>query len=93
MTTSVQRATVGASSAGFVSALFLGCLYLLWALFVVSGAAQLLMNFIFRLHFIRPIYVIQDIDPLRALCMVLLSVAGGYAFGSAFALMWNRRHR
>ena len=99
MTTSVvgsvpsREATVTVASTGGVAALFLGGLYLLWAVSVVSGAAQSMMDIIARLHFIRPVYVIQELDPLHAFGMVLLSMMAGYAFGGAFAILWNRRYR
>ncbi len=84
--------TVSVGSAGLVLGLLLGGLHLLWALLVASGAAQPLMDFIFWLHFIRPVYVIEGFDPLRAAGLVLLTAAIGYAIGSAFALLWNHVH-
>lgn len=86
---SVKQATVAVGSACLVSSLFLGGLYVLWALFVVSGVAQWLMNVVSKLHFIPPVYVIEDVHPLRAIALVLLSAAAGYAIGGAVALLWN----
>ena len=71
----------------------LGGFHLLWALLVVSGAAQPVMDFIFWLHFIRPVYVIEGFEPLRAAGLILLTTAVGYAIGGAFALLWNHIHR
>src|SRR5690349_18381953 len=98
MTTSVvepvraEETTVAASNVGRVFGLFQGGLYLLWALLVASGAAQSVMDFIFRLHFIHPVYVTEEIDAPRIVVAVLLSAAAGYAFGGAFALFWNHKH-
>lgn len=88
-----RQTTVSVSSAGLVLGLLLGGLHLLWALLVASGVAQPLMDFIFWLHFIWPVYVIEGFDPLRAAGLVLLTAAIGYAIGGAFALLWNRVHR
>ena len=71
----------------------LGGLHLFWALLVAVGWAQPLMDFIFWLHFIRPVYVIEGFEPLRAAGLVLLTGAIGYAMGGAYALLWNRLHR
>ena len=60
---------------------------------VASGLPQGLMNFIFWLHFIRPVYVIETFEPLRAAGLVLLTSIIGYVIGSVFALLWNRVHR
>ncbi len=85
--------TVGVNSAGLVVGLLLGGGHLLWALLVASGAAQPVIDFIFWLHFIRPVYVIEAFDPLRAAGLVVLTGAVGYAIGGAFALLWNRIQR
>ena len=84
-----RRETIGLNKAGLVSALWLGGFHLMWALIVASGFAQPLVDFIFWLHFIRPVYVIEAFDPLRAAGLVLLTAIVGYAIGSAFALLWN----
>jgi hypothetical protein len=88
-----RRKTIGLNKAGLVSALLLGGFHLMWALIVASGFAQPMVDFIFWLHFIRPIYVIEAFDPLRAAGLVLLTAIVGYAIGSALALLWNRVHR
>jgi hypothetical protein len=51
------------------------------------------MDVIFRLHFIRPVYVIEPFSLIRALALVLLTAASGYCIGTVFAFLWNRFHR
>ncbi len=70
-----------------------GGVHLLWALLVAVGWAQPLMDFIFWLHFVRPVYVIEGFDPLRAAGLVLFTSLVGYVIGCAFALLWNHLHR
>src|SRR5579863_5146268 len=84
-----SRSTVGVNRAALVLALLLSGFHLLWALLVASGAAQPVMDFIFWLHFIQPIYVIEGFEPLRAAGLVLLTGIIGYAIGGCFALLWN----
>jgi hypothetical protein len=88
----VKQATVAMSGTGRTLGVMLGGLYLLWTLCVISGVAQSLMDFISWLHFTGPVYVIEDIDPMRATALVLLTGAVGYVMGGVFAFCWNRVH-
>jgi hypothetical protein len=72
-----------------VLATIFGGWHLLWSLLVASGIAQALVDFIFWLHFVHPVYVIEGFDPPRAAGLVLLTAAIGYAVGAAFAFLWN----
>ena len=84
---------LGVGRAGLALGLLLGGLHLIWALLVASGWAQPLMDFLFWLHFIKPVYVIEGFAPLRAAGLVLLTGTIGYAVGGAYALLWNRMHQ
>lgn len=68
-------------------------MHLLWALVVGVGWAQPLMDVIFWLHFIQPVFVIEPFDLLRAGGLVLLTGTIGYAIGGAYALMCNHVQR
>lgn len=85
--------TMRINRTGLVLGLLLGAIHLLWALLVAAGIAQIVVDFVFRLHFIRPVYVIEPFDPLRAVGLVLLTAACGYCIGASFASLWNRLHR
>ena len=47
------------------------------------------MDFIFWLHFIRPVYMVERFEPIRVIGLVLLTGTVGDTIGSAFALLWN----
>lgn len=87
------RSTIGINRTGLVLGLVLGTMHLLWALLIAAGVAQAVMDFVFRLHFIQPVYVIEPFRLIRALALVLLAAASGYCIGAVFALFWNRFHR
>ena len=88
-----RRGAIGVHSTGLALGCLLGGIHLLWALLVASSFAQPVMDFVFWLHFIRPVYVIEGFDLARAAGLVALTGAIGYAMGAAFALLWNQLHR
>jgi len=74
---------------GLIGGIFLGGLHLFWALLVASGLAQVLMDWIFQLHMVRPIYTIAPFDALLALILVVLTFVVGYIYGWVFAAICN----
>lgn len=87
------RPKIGINRTGLVLGLVLGAMHLLWVLLVAAGVAQAVMDFVFRLHFIRPVLVVEPFSLIPALALVLLTAAIGYCTGAVFALLWNRFHR
>jgi hypothetical protein len=79
--------------AGLVLGALLGGWHVLWALLVALGLAQPVIDFLFWLHFMKPVYVIEPFAIGRAAILVLVTAAIGYGSGFAFALLWNRIHR
>ena len=86
-------APINPNKAGLVLGSFLGAWHLLWSILVASGWAQALVDFLFWIHFIKPVYVIDNFSPGRALLLIAITSAVGYAFGYTFAILWNRLHR
>lgn len=76
--------------AGLVLGTLIGGWHLLWALLVALGWAQPLIDFVFWLHFITPVYVVGAFAFGRAALLVALTAALGYAMGYCFGLLWNR---
>jgi len=68
----------------------IGSWHALWAGLVFAGAAQPVIDFIFRLHMITPPYKIAPFDPGLALAIVLVTAIVGYVFGWMGAIIWNR---
>ena len=86
-------AAVGVNHTGIVLGSLSGAMHLGWVVLVAAGVAQPVTDFVFWLHFIRPDWVIQAFEPLRAVGLVVLTAAIGYVTGAAFALIWNHLHR
>jgi hypothetical protein len=85
-----KQATVPASIVGLMVGLSVGGLYMLWALCVASGVAQALLNSIVLRHVIRPVFVVEQVDPLRAAALALLAGVVGYAVGGGCCAMCRR---
>ena len=77
-------------SVGFAFATFLGAWHAFWAFLVWAGAAQWLLDFVFRLHMIGPPYRVTAFSPLTAATLVFFTAAVGYVSGWFIGLLWNR---
>jgi hypothetical protein len=77
---------------GLVLGALLGSWHLLWSLLVALGLAQPLIDFLFWIHFIKPVYVIEPFALMRAAILVIVTATIGYVSGFVFALLWNRIH-
>lgn len=84
---------ISPNKAGLALAALLGGWHLTWSLLVALGLAQPLIDFLFWIHFIKPVYVIEPFEIVRAAILVLVTAGIGYVTGFAFGLLWNRLHR
>jgi hypothetical protein len=75
---------------GLALAAFLGAWHACWALLVWVGAAQWLLDLVFRLHMITPPYHVTTFSLLTAGELVLLTAAIGYVSGWFLGAVWNR---
>lgn len=73
-------------------AVLVGGWHLCWSILVALGWAQTLINFIFWIHFIQPIYVIQPFNLGLAAGLVALTSLLAFVIGLVFATIWNRLH-
>jgi len=77
---------------GLVIGSAFGLWHLVWAILVASGIAQWLMDWVFRLHFIQPVYVVTAFQPLVALGLIVITSVLGYLSGWIAAAIWNWLH-
>ena len=85
--------TINPNKAGLVLGTLLGAWHFLWVLLVAAGWAQPLIDFIFWLHFIKPVYVVGTFNVLTALLLIVITFSIGYGMGFIFGALWNRIHR
>ena len=62
---------------GIAFGALLGATHLSWGLLVALGWAQPLMDFLFWVHFIRPVYVIQPFSFSTAAVLIVIIVTVG----------------
>ena len=77
-------------SFGLAFAIFLALWHSLWSLLVWIGAAQWLIDFIFRLHMITPPYKIAPFSFGTALSLIAVTTCFGYLVGFLIGIIWNR---
>ena len=74
---------------GLALGTFLGVWHFIWASLVLTGMAQSLMNWIFRLHFIQPPYTILPFNFGVAGALIVVTSITGYLTGWALGAVWN----
>lgn len=83
---------ISKNKTGVVIGALFGLCHLAWALLVAFGVAQWLMDWVFRLHFIQPPYIITQFNVAYAIGLVVLTAITGYVTGWLFAAIWNWLH-
>ena len=85
--------TVNPNRAGLVLGTMMGGWHLVWATLVALGWAQAVINFVFWMHFIAPIYVIKPFQAGVAAILIVVTAAFGYLMGYILGVLWNWIHR
>lgn len=78
---------------GLTFATFFGVVHLVWAILVAIGWAQLFMDFIFRIHMIKPVVVINDFSLGLSVTLIVVTAVIGYVAGYILSVVWNKLHK
>ena len=66
---------LGPQKGGLVLGSLVGGWHLLWAIIVALGWGQSLVDFIFWVHFLRPVFVVEPFAIGRALVLIVVTSA------------------
>ena len=77
---------------GSVLGLVLGGWHLCWSILVALRWAQPVVDFVFWMHFVKPLYVIEPFAIGRAVILIVVTAALGFVIGLVFASIWNGLH-
>jgi len=80
---------------GLSLGLVISGIHALWALAVavVPAGLQSVLDFIFRMHFIEPIYKLTAFNIVNALMLIVMTFCVGYVVGWAFAYVHILVHK
>jgi hypothetical protein len=92
MMESVMSVHISVGKAGLVLCVLMGGWHLCWSALVALKLAQPVIDFVFWMHFIKPVYVIEPFEIARAAILLIVTAGVGFLVGSAFALIWNAMH-
>jgi hypothetical protein len=81
------------AKSGIVMGLALGAFHLGWATLVAIAWAQPFLDFVFWVHFIKPVYTVEPFETMRAIALICLTWTIGFLMGAMFAMFWNALHR
>ncbi len=57
------------------------------------GGAQPLIDFVFWMHFIQPVFVIRPFSLPAAAALIVFTSIAGFVIAVLFAVLWNKLHR
>lgn len=72
---------------------FFAVVHILWSALVAFGVAQAVLDFVFWLHMIRAVYLVDTFNLVASLSLVLMTLVMGGVVGFVFAKIWNWLHR
>ena len=78
-----------ANRTGLVFAALMAAFHLCWLLLVAIGWAQPIIDYIFWLHHIQPVYVIKPFNAGAAAMLLAFTALIGYVGGNLGASVWN----
>lgn len=74
---------------GLIVGAFLGLWHLTWSILVAVGLAQVLLDFIYSIHFLNNPFTVAQFSITKAAILVVVTAIIGYVVGYVFAAIWG----
>lgn len=75
---------------GLTFAFLISLMHLFWSILVALGLAQVLLNFVFKIHMLSLPVTVMPFNLTNALMLVVVTFIIGYVFGWLMAFFWNK---
>ncbi len=80
------------NKAGLILGSFFALWHLTWCLVVAVGVGQLLLDWVYYLHFLSNPFRVAAFNGGTAIALVLVTSIAGFILGWVFAFLWNGIH-
>jgi hypothetical protein len=78
------------NSTGLVLGMAMAVFHFVWGLFVIFGFAQILLDFIYSIHFLNNPFMVASFDFVKWITLIIVTFIVGYIVGYVFSLIWNK---
>ncbi len=79
------------NKSGLIVGLFLALVHAVWAVIIAVIPAQMqsFLDWVFKLHFIEPVWKLTTFNFLNAIFLVIVTFIAGYIFGWVFVWVYK----
>ncbi len=88
----IEAGQISPHNTGIALGTLIGGWHFLWSLIVIAGLGQPLLDFVFWMHFLKPVFTIEAFSITRAMVLLAVTATGGYGVGYLGAVLWNWLH-
>lgn len=84
-----MKTKMEALASGVFGSIIMLSIHLVWCALVFFGLAQTVVDYLFWIHFVKPIYQIDKFDMLVAIYLLITVSCIGFIVGYIFAKVFN----
>ena len=84
-----MKYTINPIDAALLLGMIFGIFHLSWLILIFLNYAQVTLDFIFCIHFIKPIFEVKSFDAGRAFTLLVFTVFVGSVLGYILARLFN----
>jgi hypothetical protein len=88
-----RAARLNVTRTGLIVGAFSAVWHATWCTLVATGAAQTVLDWIYKLHFLNNPFRVAEFNIVTASLLVLVTFSVACIAGCVFALLWNALHR